>query len=129
MPRSDHVPALGQRRHVPGGIRTPVLPAGRPRWIGEHLRRLVPDVVLVEIAAARRFDQLVFVLPAHGTVGRHDEVELLVDEVDPDRRASLVALEVDVPVREAPLAPLVPQRPPCAETDETEALADAVLAL
>src|SRR5207244_883495 len=119
------VPALRQLRRRPRGIGSPAFPARRPRRVCEHLCGCRAHLGRVEVAGTSRGLELVFVLPADGAVRRHDEIELLVDEVDADRRAPLVALEVDVPVRELALAPFVPERPARPEPYEAEAVAGA----
>ena len=116
------VPARRQARRRPAGLRAPVLPAGRPRRVGEHPLCLGSDGVGVEQAPCGRLLQLVLVLPAVAAVRLDDQVELPVGIVEADRAAAGRFLEVDVPALERIVLEEEPDRMLDARPDQCERL-------
>jgi hypothetical protein len=98
------VPAGWQDRHLPPGPRPPVLPAGRPRRLGEYALRGRSDrggVLAGDEAALHGFLELVLVEQLGLMAERYPDVEQLVLIVEAELRPLLRTLEVHVPPAEA----------------------------
>src|SRR6266511_11717 len=73
----SRVPAWWEPGERPVGIGPEVLPAGRPRGVGEHALCLSSDLLFVEQPASGRLDEFVLVLPLERPVSPDDQVALL----------------------------------------------------
>src|SRR5215831_2355442 len=83
-----NIPAFGELGDAPGRVRLELLPAGRPRPVGEHQLGVTADRGDVDEAECARRLELVLVLPLYAAVGPGDQVELVVDRVVRDRAPS-----------------------------------------